>query len=969
MKHILWASLFAVVLGTLLVTPGVTAQEPGEDELEAEQREMLLEYVARADRLRDFGYPLLARDQLDNAKAIDPTAREVLLGYLRLFTLSDADEELTAPYVKSLLELYPREYDSCIEIARFLAYTERPPAPPSTKTDDHLNTGLQRLAAEMEVYRELGHYINNPEGELPESAKGKPALSLAYLARCAHDTPGTAVVYDMAARDLDYRGLLFDRWSRTDEKLAEPFGRAAHELYQLALPLYRKAARNDNYAAGARINIANLLFRLGRFEDARKAIVAAEMLAPANLTTAETLQAIAEQTRDIDLLVEALGKVHDRYLDITSRLDLMAAERVRDNDWSFDLWQAWGELRQMYGPDRLRSIRALLREKPEFREVHFLDALSAMDFADSLRNDPDERARILQAALRALDRCEVLGDEVSDWHRLRGSCLWDLGKYESAADAYAETVKMDPRDTTAAQFARAASDIAEGLYTPEDYEIYRAQLEEWGDMRRKVQILERVVGRSPKFFDAQLLLGKAAFMTGSWTTAYRAYKAGHELIPENLECLDGAARAAMRSERYREAYEYFKKLNELEENYEGAERWENLIKNVLEGGKSRERAFQLWLESTGKEIAPTKRQNLLEEAIYEDPGLAEPRIEMAAILRSTIPKAARSHLEACLADPRDKYVRASAYRELGRLELNEKNHSRAVAAFENAYSWLPGDGTDLLLAAMALHDIGDEKGAAERMRRLFRENPTSGLLRPKPEHVNELNLIPVQSDQQLTVHPGYDVGDKISFEASVSVQGEGGGQDGQKHTAEYELNLEVTAKPMHGGVWKFKLGFARAPSGFEALNRLKGELVISPWFGMIEDPALGDMSDVVNPALQAVAEAFTTGIGDVPLAPPYVWKNDLTSGPPHFGGDSLEGSFIAEKLGDSIMVIRRANAGRTVGDTRAHQNFSRGLETVVRIGGAKNAVREVTMDIARKGLTSDKDDVVLTWLQIRLVAK
>ena len=455
-------------------------------------------------------------------------------------------------------------------------------------------------------------------------------MPLAYLARCAFDTPGTAVVYEMAARDLDFRGLMFDRWSRTDGKLAEPFGRAAHELYQLALPLYRKAGVNDKYAASAHIHIANLLFRLGEYEDARKAIVAAEQLAPFNLTTAQTLQSIAEQQRDLDLLVDALSKIHNIYLDNTSRLDLMAASRIKENAWAFDYWLAWSEIRYMGGPDRLRSIRALLGDKPEFLEVHLLDALAAMDIADIQRNDPQERARLLAAALKSLDRCEPLGDELSDWHRLRGSILWDLGKYSLAADAYEKTVEMDERDGAARQLVQAGRDIAEGLYTAADYEVYRMQLEELGDMRRKVQVLEQVTGRSPKFFEAQLLLGKAAFMIGSWTTAYKAYKAAHELVPENLECLDGVARAAMRSERYKEAYDYFKKLNELEANYAGAERWQNIMKDVLAGGEARERAFQLWLESTGKEVGDTKRNQLLEEALFHDPDFAEPRIEMAA---------------------------------------------------------------------------------------------------------------------------------------------------------------------------------------------------------------------------------------------------------------------------------------------------------------------------------------------------
>ena len=195
-------------------------------------------------------------------------------------------------------------------------------------------------------------------------------------------------------------------------------------------------------------------------------------------------------------------------------------------------------------------------------------------------------------------------------------------------------------------------------------------------------------------------------------------------------------------------------------------------------------------------------------------------------------------------NPRDKYVRAAAYREMGRLELSEKHFERAVANFENAYSWLPGDGTDLLLAALALHDVGDENGASERMRRLFRENPTTGLLRPKPETVNELDLIPVESAGQLEIHPLYEVGDKLTFTTEVTVQGEGGGQDGKKYTAEYDLKLEVLEKPMLGGVWKFKLTFENAVTPYAALNQIEREIEISPWFWLLDDPALGEAGDV-----------------------------------------------------------------------------------------------------------------------------
>ena len=188
MKQFLWATLFVFTVWGVSVTPGVTAQESVKPEAEADtetdtetdeeaQQKLMREFVARAERLREFGYPLLAREQLDNARAIDATAREVLLGYLRLYTLADAEAKDTEPYVKSMLELYPNDYESCLEIARFIAYTQPVPTPPSTATDEELKLGLDRLKAEMAVFRELGQFISQPGESLPETAKGKPGLA------------------------------------------------------------------------------------------------------------------------------------------------------------------------------------------------------------------------------------------------------------------------------------------------------------------------------------------------------------------------------------------------------------------------------------------------------------------------------------------------------------------------------------------------------------------------------------------------------------------------------------------------------------------------------------------------------------------------------------------------------------------------------------------------------------------------
>jgi hypothetical protein len=244
LKPFLSVLVFVCLLGCNPATFSVTAQD-----VETDKR-LVLEYVARAKRLREFGYPLLARAQLDNAKKLDPNSRPMLIEYLRLYTRAEADARETLPYVRSLLELYPDDYDACYEIASWLFLTQEPPVPPNVNNKDDLQKALVRLDAEMVVYRELGKFVAKPAGALPDAAAGKPALPLAFLARCAKASPTAEVSY-LAARDLDLRAQDFDRWSRTDPNLEKSFGMAAQELYELALPLYQASAKSDEYNVAA----------------------------------------------------------------------------------------------------------------------------------------------------------------------------------------------------------------------------------------------------------------------------------------------------------------------------------------------------------------------------------------------------------------------------------------------------------------------------------------------------------------------------------------------------------------------------------------------------------------------------------------------------------------------------------------------------------------------------------------------
>ncbi|MCA8946898.1 MAG: hypothetical protein KDB29_11775, partial [Planctomycetes bacterium] len=62
MKQFLMLIAFAAAFCFVSVTPDVTAQDaaPGAKKPQTDE-EWIAEYVARSERLRDFGYPLLAR--------------------------------------------------------------------------------------------------------------------------------------------------------------------------------------------------------------------------------------------------------------------------------------------------------------------------------------------------------------------------------------------------------------------------------------------------------------------------------------------------------------------------------------------------------------------------------------------------------------------------------------------------------------------------------------------------------------------------------------------------------------------------------------------------------------------------------------------------------------------------------------------------------------------------------------------
>ncbi|MCA8910875.1 MAG: hypothetical protein KDB82_04170 [Planctomycetes bacterium] len=966
MRHFPTLIAIAAVFCCLAVTPRVTAQDdqPEKPKLTVE------DYVARSERLRDFGYPLLARKQLDEGKKLDPTSKPLLIEYLRLFAQSEAGIKDSFPYVASLRDLYPDDFDACFEVARWLFLNEAPPLPPVLKTKEDVNSAVERLTSEMAVFTKLAKYILKPEGDLPAEAKGangKPGLSLAYLARCAKAKPGQGEVLFMAAQDLDLRGQDFDRWSRTSKAIEAPFGTAALDLYKLVLPLYEAAAKTDTYNVGATTRIPNLLLRMKLYNEAYRALSAAETVQPGNVNIAQTRLDIAEAKQDFEVLNDALKKLDELYGDITSRLDLSAAKRIQDKKWEFSVWLAYRELQDYRGNALGDAIHAMLDQYPDFLELYYLDARNALQLAQAT-DDPTQRTHLFEVVVKALDKCEAMGAYFADWHGLRGAALWELGRYEEAADQYDIVADMDPRDGEAPKHAAAAREIAEGLYNADDYEVYRRQLS-YGDLRDKRKFLRMVVTRSPKFFAAQLLLGKVAFMLADWETAWGAYSAGHALEPENLECFDGAARAAMRSSRLKESLKLYTDLNELEPDYQGCARWVGIMDWVLAGGESRKQAFEKWLESQSNSTTPTARKNLLEQAVQLEPDFAEAMVELAALERVKRPRIAETYLNHALQVARDDDTRAAAHRERGRLFLSQAKPDQANSEFGAAFALIKGDGTDLLLKALTHHQLAEEAKASAAMRKLFDEVPKTSLLRPTLTTLRTLGLPSVDSAGPMKLGPAYDADDVLTFHARLEVEGHGAGQSGEERTLEFDVRLKVIEKPITAGIWRMQLTFENVPEAFAELGKIDTEIKISPWFGLTSEPNLAGMTEVAGPILQAITEGFTAGLGDAYVSAPYVWKNDLTMGPPHFGGDGVEASCLAEKLGDSLVILRRGIAGRQLGVTSDEYNFSRALEASVTLGGTKRAIRDVEFRILKKELTPEKDDVAYSRLQVKLSAK
>jgi hypothetical protein len=186
---------------------------------------------------------------------------------------------------------------------------------------------------------------------------------------------------------------------------------------------------------------------------------------------------------------------------------------------------------------------------------------------------------------------------------------------------------------------------------------------------------------------------------------------------------------------------------------------------------------------------------------------------------------------------------------------------------------------------------------------------------------------------------------------------------------QYGMVVTIEETPAVGGLWRLKLRFVDAPKEFESMTLLEPVIQISPWFGLLGNNELGALGDVLNPAVQALCEAFTLGLGDAPVASPFVWRNDLTKGPAHFARDNPEGAFLAEVMGDAFKVIRRAAAGRRADPEETQHNFSRWLEARVSLGGTKRTIQSSEYEIHIHELTKDRNDVILSNFKVTLTAK
>lgn len=986
----LWTAILAVSLCLSLMTAlhhgqGSEDANPAPKQDKRTPKELAQEHVRRARRLIDFGRPLLAKKQLDLALAQDPQSRDVMLWQLRLYTRSTGGAEDARKWAQALAKNFPDDYEACFEIANFLFITQPDLVAPNPGKDDEVKAALTRLKAEIEIFQELADYIVAPAETLPGAASPRADLSLAWLARASRQTPRTGEVCFLAAQELDFRARRFESFSKLHERFG-PFGEAAQMLLERAEKLYRRVIETSALDLTARAALCQVLLRLKRYEEARRECDAALLLSGENAPVTNRLTAIlidvASATGDQELLIANLELRHRAYNDVDSALDLSAARRIRDSKWPFVRWREYRVVFGLRGEARLQGCGELLQLQPDFLEIHLLAAEALISRAETITENIEARNSWYEGAVKAVDKAAELGEKLPDASRLRALALWHLGRYEDAAEAFTRTARLDPEDEYARRYARAARDIAAGLYSAPDY-MALLNLGRDSDFKLQRSLLESLVKRAPRFFDAWLMLGEVNFLQKFNEEALAAYKQALELGPENLQALYGAGFASINLGDYQQALKHWETLNALSDDYRGTRRWVRIARSALTKGKARAEAVRTWIGASTPTDAPRNRKAQLEKAVEQDPTFSEALTDLARLLREEAVSSGERNIgmleraEVLLGQAwqhaEDNYAKASARLELGRVRVQLRRFESAAEDMEAAFALDRDDGTSLMMAALARRALGDEAGAAALMRRLYAEVPDSILLRPSDQVLTLLGLAPVKAQGARAVTPRWTAGEKLKFDVSISGEGEGG-EVGQ-HRAQwgFEMRVEVAATPENGGVWKLIVTFAPgAAAAVPGLEELRLQVELSPWFGLVRNPlpASRALADAVDPAISALCDALCLGLGDSQILPPYGWRNERTQGPAHYSGEGYaEAAAVEQLVGDNLVVRRVAARGRYAGGDPEYVNDGGRVECVAELAGARCQLRRLTLTITNEQLAETDDDVISSKLSVKLTAR
>ncbi len=945
----------------------------------------MADHLRRAKRLADFGRPLLAKKQLDLAAGIEPASREVMLAQLRLYTRSTGAPEEARKWAEALARNFPDDYEACFEIATFQYIAQPDLRAPNPTRDDELKAALERLDAEMAVFLPLAKFILEPTDKLPEQSKPTSSLSLAWLARASMKSPHTGEVALLAAKELDSRAYRFAGFWRLSEKLA-PFGAASLKLYEAAAPLYRRAFTADPTDMYSRAALCNCLFSLGKFEEARKECEATLLVsgpqAPVTNRIVGILIDVATEQGDLELLLPNLERRHKVYDDIDSALDLSAARRINAGKWPVQRWREYRTVFDLRGETRLQACGQLLEAQPDFLEVHLLAAEALIARAEMIKEDAAVRNSWYEGALKAIDRAGDLVSTLADASRMKALALWHLARYKEAAEAFGKTAELDPDDGYAASYARAAREIEKGHFTAADYAAL-GSVESGNDFKKKRQELAALTKRAPKFFDAWLALGEISYLLRMFQDAAEAYGKALELSPENLQALYGAGHTLLNLGQFEAAQNRFDALNTQRENYRGVQHWQVIVKKAIEKGDKRKKAVQRWLDSVAPNMTSQAKVDALQASITEDNTFSEALIDLGTIMREQAANAgdqgpqlldrAEKLLAAAFLNADDDIQKSGARLELGRVRVNLRAFEAAAADFEAAFNHDRGDGTALLMAALARRALGDEAGACADLRKLYNDVPGSILVRPSDQALTLLELRNTIAQGARHVTPLWSVGDKRKFDVRMEAEGEGGAVG--RHTVSwgYTMQVEVASTPELGGTWKLICTFTGAEGlALPELANARLQVEINPWFGLVNNPLPEErrLADALDPAVTALCEALCIGLGDSPILPDYAWRNDRTQGPPHFTNeDAVEACVIEQIVGDTTVVRRRAAKGRRAGGDPEYMNEGGQIDARVEIVGDKRTLRKLTLVIENEQLAKSDDDVISSKLSISLTAR